>query len=410
VATLGATSIAAGGSTTGTAVTKDAAGNVLTGRPITWSSSNTAVASVNAATGAVLGVAAGTVNIIAASGAVTGQVGLTVTAPSGQCAATPTLRCNATARNVQIGAAVDMAQFLWAPDAAQYQQVLGTEFNTVVAENQMKFWGLHPDSGVYDFSVADQMVSFAQSKGMAVHGHTLVWDQGNPAWLTGRVWTKAQLLAIMKDHILTVVGHYAGKVSSWDVANEVMDWDGTLVKSFWMTTIGAEYIDSAFVWAHRADPAAKLYYNDYGKEGPGLDSDSLLAQVKRWKARGVPIDGVGFQSHYTDAVGSAPTASAMYNNLLRYTTAGFDVRISELDVGIQDGSATGLTTEANIYRDVLDTCLKLPRCTGVTAWGFTDRYSWIPIYRPGTGRGLPLDDKYQPKPAYTAMIDRFHLP
>jgi endo-1,4-beta-xylanase len=318
-----------------------------------------------------------------------------------------TLRLLASARNFMMGAAVNMDAFR---ADGQYQQTLSTQYNSVVPENAMKFGVVHPQSGQYAFSDADQFVSFAQANGMAIHGHTLVWHESLPTWITGGTFTRAQLLAILKDHIATVVGRYAGKLTSWDVVNEAVMWDGTLRPDVWLNTIGSEYLDSAFVWAHRADPAAKLYYNDFEVEGAGVKSDSVFALLQRLRARDVPIDGIGFQSHSYTAT-PLPREDSVSANMARFAAAGYLIRVSEMDVMIPDTAGpSALVAQAVVFRDMLDACLRQARCTGFTTWGFTDRYSWIPQDWPGYGRGLPLGSTYGAKPAFDSLAARLRRP
>lgn len=317
----------------------------------------------------------------------------------------PTLRDLAEARHLLIGAAVVMDAYSSDP---QYRQTLASQYNCLVPGNVMKFDQIHPGPTEYNFANADELVRFAQASRMTVHGHTLVWYQSLPAWITGGTFTKAQLLQVLEDHITTVVGRYRGRIASWDVVNEVADGQAApLRSSIWLQVIGPEYIDSAFVWAHRADPAAKLYLNDTHAEGVNPRSDAILSLVRGLRARGIPIDGVGFESHLT-LTPPPPAATDLQTNFARFANAGFDVRVSELDVRIADtAGVAALTAAAGIYRDALDACLRLgSRCTGVTTWGFTDRYGWIPSAYPGFGRALPFDENYQPKPAYDALITR----
>ena len=275
----------------------------------------------------------------------------------------------------------------------------------------MKFGSIHPGPTIYSFTEADRLVGFAQSNGMTIHGHTLVWDEALPRWITQGTFTKAQLLKVLKDHITTVVGRYRGKVASWDVVNEVADDAVPLRNTLWLQVIGPEYIDSAFVWAHQADPAGKLYLNETHAEGLNARSNNVLTLVQGLRARGIPIDGVGFQAHFTINP-PPPTAADLRANLARFANAGFDVRVSEMDVRVPDTAAsTAIEQEATTYRDMLDACLQLgSRCSGFTSWGFTDRYSWIPEYYPGYGRGLPFDANYQPKPADDALAGRLQQP
>lgn len=311
----------------------------------------------------------------------------------------PSLRGFAQTRTMDIGTAVDASALR---NDAEYRRVLAAEYNSVTPENAMKFGPIHPAPTTYSFADADTIVGLAVANGMKVHGHVLLWHNQQPAWLTAGTPTRASLLAALKGHIETVVGRYAGRVTSWDVANEMIADDANgLRESFWTTIVGPDVIDSAFAWAKRRDPNAKLYLNDFSVEGINAKSTALLALANRLKAAGIPIDGVGFQAHF---LVTAPSAAAITSNINRFVAAGFDVRFTELDVRLADGT-DGLATQASIYGSVVDVCRAQPRCTAVTSWGFTDRYSWIPGTFPGFGRGLPFDANYAPKPAYTSLRD-----
>jgi endo-1,4-beta-xylanase len=368
-------------------------------RTITWTSLNSGVATVDSF-GKVRALALGTALIVAAGA---GQ------ADTATVVVQPTLRSVASARNFVMGTAVVMNAYNADP---QYSQTLAAQFNSLVPGNVLKFDQVHPSPTQYNFANADELVRFAQANNMAIHGHTLVWDESLPAWITGGTFTKAQLLKVLAGHIATVVGRYRGKIASWDVVNEVVD--GTtapLRNTIWLQVIGPEYIDSAFVWTHRADPGTKLYLNETHAEGVNPKSNAVLSLVQGLRARGIPIDGVGFQAHFTLSP-PPPTASDLQTNFARFATAGFDVRVSEMDVRIADTTgASALTTAATIYESTLDACLRLgSRCAGFTTWGFTDRYSWIPSAYPGFGRAMLFDENYQPKPAVGALIARLQQP
>jgi endo-1,4-beta-xylanase len=319
-------------------------------------------------------------------------------------ALTGTLRSYAEARHFAMGSAVNEDGLANDPT---YGPMLAAQYNSVVAEDAMKMYRTHPTQTTYNYAVGDYIRNFAQANGMAIHGHVLIYDFALPAWLTSGTWTKAQLLAIEKDYILNVVGHYAGQVATWDVANEVLSEDGSGFRGgIWHTVIGPEYIDSAFVWAHRADPAAKLYLNDWAESG--AKANSFFNLVQGLRSRGIPIDGAGFESHYNVASGIPADYATV---LARFANAGFDVRVSELDVAMANTApASDLTRQGLLYRTALDACLALPRCKSFTTWGFTDKYSWIPFYYPGMGRGLPFDTNYQHKPAYDSLLARLREP
>jgi len=270
----------------------------------------------------------------------------------------------------------------------------------VTPGNVMKFGPIHPQPNTYSFAGADTVMGLAAQNGMKVHGHVLIWHNQQPAWIMATTQTRTTLLAALKDHLETGVGRYAGKIASWDVANEVIADDGTgLRKTFWINVIGPDVIDSAFTWARRRDPSAKLYLNDYAVEGINRKSDSLFALAKRLKAAGIPIDGVGLQAHYQL---NAPTLNQMSANLARFAAEGFDIRYTELDVRLADGT-DGLAAQATIYGNTLTSCRLQARCKALTVWGVTDKWSWIPGWFPGFGRALPFDANYVAKPAYNSL-------
>ena len=305
----------------------------------------------------------------------------------------------ATRRKLLFGAAVSTDPLR---DEPKYRNTLAREFNAVTPENAMKWDTIHPEQDRYDFEPADEIVEFAQEHDMAVRGHTLVWYRQVPDWVAEREWTRAELEDVLRDHIRTVVGRYRGKVAQWDVVNEAVDDHGELRDTVWLRGIGPEYIDLAFRWAHEADPDAELFYNDYDIEHPTEKSDAVEALVSGLQSRGAPIDGVGIQGH--ELTVRAATPAMLAAALSRYTQHDLDVAFTEVDVGIfLPAKEKNLEEQAAVYRDMLDACLAVPRCTAFVTWGFTDEHSWIPTEIPGFGDALPFDTGYRPKPALAAL-------
>jgi endo-1,4-beta-xylanase len=313
------------------------------------------------------------------------------------------LRALARDRGFLIGAAMSLDPVLAKrPDARDYLDTLAREFNILTVEHVMKFEPIHPQPETYDFSKADYVVAFAEAHDMAVIGHTLVWQQVLPTWLQDVECNRDTFIQILQDHIHTVVGHYRGRVLTWDVVNEAVRDDGSLDSTIWLKCIGPDYIDMAYRWAHQADPAALLFYNDYGGEGLGPRSDAIYGLVKTLKEGGTPIDGVGFQMHID--VDHFPDPADVAINMERYAQLGLQVHISEMDVAIDiPVTEEKLARQADLYRRMLAVCLDAPNCTGFVMWGFTDAQSWIPAYFQGYDSGLVFDSSYQPKPAYYAV-------
>jgi endo-1,4-beta-xylanase len=315
-------------------------------------------------------------------------------------APTQPLRASADQRGFYIGSAVAVTPFR---GEQTYQDTLRREFNIMVAENAFKWDSVHPARDTYNFSDTDALVDFAQANKMKMRGHTLVWHNQIPAWLTGGGFSRDEVIAILKDHISTLAGRYKGRVWAWDVVNEAID-DSThqlRTSSFWYQSIGPDYVKMAFEFAREADPDALLYYNDYSIEGMNPKSDAVYNMLGNLKNQGEPIDGVGWQMHVVNGFRIQPQHQM---NAMRFASIGLDLSITEMDVRINlPDSPAAQQQQALAYSDVINLCLTQPNCKALVMWGFTDKYSWIPGAVPGWGDALIFDSNYQPKPAYLSL-------
>jgi endo-1,4-beta-xylanase len=293
-----------------------------------------------------------------------------------------------------LGAAVDWEQLR---RRGPYQALfLAAGFEALTPENEMKMDALAPAAGTFSFAEADALVRWAQRRGIAVHGHTLVWHEQLPGWLTARSWTRDELIAVLRRHVQTVVGHFRGRVRSWDVVNEPLAEDGTLRRSLWARVIGPDYVARAVAWAREADPEARLVVNDFNVERRGAKADGMARLVRDLRRRGAPLDAVGLQSHFTSDW--APERADLAATMRRYARLGVDVEVSELDVEIGAGDAE-LRRQAAIYGSVAATCRAQPGCARLTTWGFTDASTWLG----GHTRPLPFAADGSAKPAWGAL-------
>jgi endo-1,4-beta-xylanase len=312
----------------------------------------------------------------------------------------PELQSLAQRRDFYIGAAVDMEAYR---SDSEYQAILKREFNVCVAENAFKFSSIHPKKGVYQFDDSDLLADFAQDNGLKLRGHTLVWHKQLPQWVTEGQFSREEAVALMKDHINTVVTRYQGKIWAWDVVNEAVDDDGKGLRkdSFWQKTIGPDYVKLAFQFAREADPGALLYYNDFSAEDLGSKSKAVYQLVRDLKQQGIQVDGVGWQMHIDTNFKTKPSYR---ENAKRLADLGLELSITELDVKITlPTTQEELRKQADVYREVAQFCLTTPNCKALVMWGFTDKYSWIPQVSPGSGDALVFDADYQPKPAYLSL-------
>jgi len=331
--------------------------------------------------------------------ALTLLAGLTVTVVTTEpaVAATP-LRTLAAAKGKFIGYAANPTPLA---NETAYRTIAGSEFNQVTPENALKWDATEPSQGNFTFGQADQVVAFARANNQIVHGHTLVWHSQTPGWVQGL--NASAMRIAMQNHIANVVGRYANDpiVQSWDVVNEVFNEDGTLRQSFWFNTLGSGFIADAFRAARAADSDAKLCINDYNVEGVNAKSTAMFNLVQSLKSQGVPIDCVGFQSHLATQF-SFP--SQVTQNVARFAGLGVQVRFTELDVRMPlPSNDSTRATQNQYYTGIVNACLGSAACSGVTIWGFTDKYSWVPGTFPGQGEALIYDANYNPKAAYTAV-------
>ena len=327
-------------------------------------------------------------------------------------AADQTLRSLAEERGRYIGAILN-SEWFYDNIEVEFEQIHKTQFNAVVAENEMKFDATEGAENAFSYTKGDKMVEYAQANGMRVRGHALAWHSQVPGWVNSYSGQKDKLLAVLKNHIENVVGHWKGKVAEWDVVNEAVNDDYNANwrsnGSVWYEGIGAEFLDSAFVWAHAADPDAELCYNDYSIEWglrEGSKASFVVEQVKRWKENNIPITCVGTQTHIEISHETTPQNVRALAKAL--AELGVTLNITELDIGFPKGSASSLTQsdyekQGHLYRQFMDVFLEEPNMGEFVIWGLTDAHSWLDDQQ-GKTQGLLWDKQYNPKPAFDSVM------
>ncbi|MCZ0207611.1 non-reducing end alpha-L-arabinofuranosidase family hydrolase [Streptomyces sp. UMAF16] len=269
-----------------------------------------------------------------------------------------------------------------------YSTILDREFNAVTPENEMKWDATERTRGSFTFTAADQIVGHAVAHGQRVRGHTLVWHSQLPNWV-GSITDAATLRSVMRQHITTEASHFKGKIYAWDVVNEAFADGGSGARraSVFQNVLGDGYIEDAFRTARAADPAAKLCYNDYNIENwSDAKTQAVYRMVRDFKSRGVPVDCVGFQSHF----GTSGPPASFRNTLANFAALGVDVQITELDIA---------QAPATAYADTVKACGSVARCTGITVWGIRDSDSWRSGENP-----LLFDGAGNKKAAYGAVL------
>ncbi|WP_206099517.1 endo-1,4-beta-xylanase [Rheinheimera riviphila] len=331
-----------------------------------------------------------------------------------------------------IGTAVSLAQLQ--PSKNHERDLIAQHFNSLTAENLMKWENIQPTEGNFDFRAADKLVAFAEQHRMWLVGHTILWHEQTPDWVfqgpDGKPASKQLLLGRLKKHIQTLVGRYQGRVHGWDVVNEALNEDGSLRDTPWRRILGDDFIATTFALVHQVDPKAKLYYNDYNLYKPEKRA-GVLRIIQQLQQQQVPIHAIGEQAHYGL---DSPKLQEVEDSINAFAASGLDVMLTELEISVlpfPPGMTPGadisqhqeLQQQLNPYRNGLPKAVeqawqqryldlfslllrqqqKLQR---VTFWGLDDGQSWrnnFPM-RGRTDYPLLFDRKLQAKPLLSALI------
>ncbi|KAK1216817.1 hypothetical protein PQX77_020550 [Marasmius sp. AFHP31] len=307
-----------------------------------------------------------------------------------------------------------------------YTRVAATQFSIFTPEDEndvsakVKWGEIEPLPNIFNFTAADEIVEFAEAREAKIRGHNFMWSVVHiplvfitdlmlvqrhihlAPWVNDSL-SATELDAALKNHISKIMDHYRGRLYAWDVINEIISdtpANGTFKDTIWTRKFGGlNAMKKALSYAREADPQPKLYYNDYDIEGFNDKSNALYEIVKSLQNDGIPLDAIGFQSHFK--LGQVPPN--IRENLQRFADLDLDVAITELDVDLGGpANASALAQQAKDYHEIVSACLAVERCVSVTVWGISDDLSWLP----GSG-ALPWDGEKQAKPAFFAMADAF---
>ncbi|WP_128103175.1 endo-1,4-beta-xylanase [Paenibacillus sp. DCT19] len=316
--------------------------------------------------------------------------------------------------NFKIGAAVHTGLIRTEGD------FIAHHYNSITAENQMKFEEIHPEEERYAFEAGDEIVDFAVRNGMSVRGHTLVWHNQTSDWVfqdpAGGTASRELLLSRLKSHIDTVVGRYKGHISAWDVVNEAIEdkTDLMMRDTKWLQILGEDYLLEAFRLAHVADPQALLFYNDYNETDP-VKREKIYELVKGLLEKGAPIHGIGMQGHWNI---HGPSIEDIRMAIERYASLNVQLHITELDLSVFrhedrridliEPTAEMMELQEQRYEEIFRLFLEYQASiTSVTFWGTSDHYTWLDNFPVRGRKNWPFvfDQQRQPKESFSRLLN-----
>lgn len=314
-------------------------------------------------------------------------------------------------------------------------KLITEQFNSVTAENAMKWERFQPRLNRFNYKPADDFVEFGNRNDMYVVGHVLFWHNQTPDWVfeddDGKPLSREQLLKRMRERVRHMANRYGNRINVWEVVNEAYV-DGELLDTKWTQIIGDDFIEQAFRIAQEELPEdVELMYNDNGMMNPRQRA-AVVALIKDLQAKGIRIDGVGIQGHLWM---SRPTIAEIETTILALAETGVPIHVTELDIDVlprhaqvwdgradvqlrlqqdpalnpyQDGLPDAVQAElTQRYADIFALFLKHhDKIKRVTFWGPHDGHSWLnnwPI-RGRTNHPLLFDRALKPKPAFHAVL------
>jgi endo-1,4-beta-xylanase len=298
-----------------------------------------------------------------------------------------------------------------------YVSIVTSQYSFITIDGEANWDSLHPSPTSYNFTKVDKLMKFAKTNNMPVQIHHLLWGEEKflPNWLKNGHYNSQQVLNIIHDYIINVVGHLKGHVEVWSVVNEAFTRAQHIygLSDWWADNTGGvtNYIDQSFIWAHQVDPGAKLIINDFDNETENSVSNAEFNYIKAAKERGIPIDGIGMQMHINAA--SPPSTAAIVANIQRFGAIGVPTYITEFDINMNSvrGSNTyKANLEKQITYNIARACIEAKTCISFDEFGVTDKENILKWISGTDSHSYLFDSRYRPKPSFYGFRDALLQP
>lgn len=219
----------------------------------------------------------------------------------------------------------------------KFQDWFADRFNAAVFENELKWYATEPEPGKINYTVPDQMLEFIRANEIIARGHNIFWEDPKytPKWVLNL--TDSQLSSAVNSRIQSLMEKYKGEFIHWDVSNEMLHFN------FYEERLGPNATLNFFETAHKSDPLATLFMNDFNVVetcGDGNSTvDNYISRLRQLKQGGVTMDGIGLEGHFT--VPNPPLMRAVLDKL---ASLGLPIWLTEIDISSTVGQQKQVST------------------------------------------------------------------
>lgn len=335
-----------------------------------------------------------------------------VSGQSGNPQPSTPLKVIAASRGIRFGASARVSSLR----DHDFVKLLQREADVTAAANAFKWHVMARNSREPDYNRIDHFVGFAERLGFRQRGHAIIWDKKQyiPSWAKDIIDTANGAEALILERTHTLVSRYRGRLASWDVVNEGVNWNtGKFENGPLFRALGIEYAALAFHAAHDADPLAELVYNDYVLPHHPMHQTGVLDFLDKMERRHAPVTTVGLQGHIKLA--AAGKGLRDWERFLSELAArNLSIIVTELDVtddGPQNDVRARDILAADAMAEFMSVTLAQNAVKEVMVRSLTDRYEGLTYALPradkGKRRPAPFDYANRPKPLRDALAWAF---
>jgi len=259
-------------------------------------------------------------------------------------------------------------------DRKMYLKTLEENFNYAVHENALKWYDCEIKKDSVDYAVADRIWELCHERNIPMRGHCIFWEKDEyiMPWL--KELNTDELRGKVIQRAMDVTRHFKGRITEFDLNNEMINGD------FFRRRLGYGIVNEMAFAAKAGNPDITLFVNDYGVlVERNFNASSYITQIKNLLASGVPIGGIGCQSHTitsdeANSTGLAATTPERFQGTLD-KLAKFNLPIKITECLFTADKEEDIAKELRKYFPI---CFAHPGVEAIVMWGFWEGDHWQP--------------------------------